>query len=147
MPHRDCVQGTLVLHNRTKLVLRTNGFMKCRNHSWCNALPIVKVQDRSHLRCSPRRHRRVRLSQSGQPLADTIIVAQTGYGYAKRQSISSSIDSAGTRQVGAQCSRARHIERRTHSGLYQKASFLDGFFGVELNEAALRGPCIPTPTL
>ncbi len=91
--------------------------------------------------------RRVRLSQSGQWLADIIIVAQRDYDYGKRQSISSAADSTRIGQVGAQCRRARHLQRRTDSGLYQKVAELVCFGGIEPHSAALRCPCISTLTV
>mgnify|MGYP001167442675 CR=1 FL=1 len=64
--------------------------------------------------------RRVRLSQSGQWLADTMIVAQKDYNYGERQGISSSIDTTGIGQTGTKRARAGNIKCRIDSGLYQK---------------------------
>ena len=89
---------------------------------------------------------RVRLSQSGQWLADTIIVVQKDYNYGKRQSVSGSVDSAGMGQVRTQRARARHIKRRANAGLYQKLGELACFGGIKPQSAALRCPCISTLT-
>jgi hypothetical protein len=83
-------------------------------------------------------------SQSGQWLADTIIVAQQGYDYGKGQSISSKVDRTGIRKAGVQRPRARDIQCGTDSRLYQKVADLGDFGGIEPHSGALRGPCIPT---
>ncbi|WP_211176302.1 hypothetical protein [Brasilonema sp. UFV-L1] len=56
---------------------------------------------------------------SGQWLADTIIVAQLGYDYGKRQNISSSTDSARMGQVGECCSKKRNFVSRIDKRLRQ----------------------------
>ncbi len=80
-------------------------------------------------------------SQSGQWLADTISVAHTSYDYGKKQSVSSSIDSARIRQTRAQRSRERNLQCRDYSGLYQKITKPACFGGIEPHSAGLRSPC------
>jgi hypothetical protein len=88
--------------------------------------------------------RRVRLSQSGQWLADIMIVAPLCYNHGKRQGISGSSDSAGVGQVGGKRPRSRNFQRRTDSGLYQKVAESARFGGIEPHSTGLRSPCIPT---
>jgi hypothetical protein len=61
----------------------------------------------------------VRLCQSGQWLADKMIVAQVGYDYGKRQNISSSTDSARMGQIGERCSKKRNFVSRIDKRLHQ----------------------------
>jgi hypothetical protein len=81
-------------------------------------------------------------SQSGQWLADRVIVAQGGYDNGKRQGISSTTEPAGTGQVGKQCKSKRHLVSRTNSGLCQEPTELAYFGGIEPHSGGLRGPCI-----
>jgi len=47
MPHGVFAQGTEVLYNQTKLILRTDGFIAFANLFQCNLLSIVMVLYRS----------------------------------------------------------------------------------------------------
>ncbi|MBW4499680.1 MAG: hypothetical protein KME57_08955 [Scytonema hyalinum WJT4-NPBG1] len=61
----------------------------------------------------------VRLCRVGQWLADTIIVAQRGYDYGKRQDISSSTNPARMGQIGERCSKKRNFVSRIDKRLHQ----------------------------